>query len=96
MGMVRDRMGRRLSDGELKITLEPEDSCLSIMQGAPIAGYLLDEYGGTDTGLQAYRPAMFYAGSLSLAAAGAVAMMRLRISTTPAPEALDAQARNSH
>ncbi|KAH8892997.1 major facilitator superfamily transporter [Thozetella sp. PMI_491] len=51
------------------------------LMGAPIAGYLLDAYGGADNGLQAYRPAMFYAGSLALAAAGLIAMMRLRIST---------------
>ncbi|KAE8313780.1 major facilitator superfamily domain-containing protein [Aspergillus transmontanensis] len=38
--------------------------------GSPIAGYLLDAYGGTDAGLAAFRPAIFYAGSLTLASAG--------------------------
>ncbi|KAI1175066.1 major facilitator superfamily domain-containing protein [Nemania sp. FL0916] len=46
--------------------------------GAPIAGYLLDAYGGQDAGFQAYRPAMFYAGSLALGAAGFVELVRFR------------------
>ena len=37
------------------------------LQGAPIAGYILDSFGGADGGLHAYRPAMFYAGALALA-----------------------------
>ncbi|KAJ6440072.1 major facilitator superfamily transporter [Purpureocillium lavendulum] len=49
------------------------------LMGAPIAGYLLDAYGGQDNGLQAYRPAMFYAGSLALGAAVLVVVMRLRM-----------------
>ncbi|KAH6961804.1 cytochrome P450 [Ilyonectria sp. MPI-CAGE-AT-0026] len=48
------------------------------IQGAPIAGYLLESYGGADSGLQAYRPAMFYAGALALGASGLVAFMRFR------------------
>lgn len=51
-----------------------------LWQGAPIAGYLLEKYGGADKGLQAYRPAMYYAGSLALGAAGLVTLMRLRLS----------------
>ncbi|KAF6797515.1 monocarboxylate permease [Colletotrichum sojae] len=51
------------------------------LMGAPIAGYLLEAYGGAENGLQAYRPAMFYAGSLSLASAVLVAMVRFRMST---------------
>ena len=47
--------------------------------GAPIAGYLLDAYGGPDSTIEAYHPAMFYAGSLSLGAAGCVLMARLKI-----------------
>ena len=46
--------------------------------GAPIAGYLLDAYGGQDAGFQAYRPAMFYAGSLALGAAGFIELVRFR------------------
>ncbi|KAI1199056.1 major facilitator superfamily transporter [Nemania serpens] len=46
--------------------------------GAPIAGYLLEAYGGKDGGFQAYRPAMFYAGSLALGAAGFVELVRFR------------------
>ncbi|KAI1266060.1 major facilitator superfamily domain-containing protein [Xylariaceae sp. FL1019] len=46
--------------------------------GAPIAGYLLDAYGGQDAGFKAYRPAMFYAGSLALGAAGFVELVRFR------------------
>ncbi|KAH6976437.1 major facilitator superfamily domain-containing protein [Ilyonectria sp. MPI-CAGE-AT-0026] len=48
------------------------------LMGAPIAGYLLESYGGADSGLQAYRPAMFYAGALALGASGLVAFMRFR------------------
>ncbi|KAM3444377.1 hypothetical protein NHJ13734_001494 [Beauveria thailandica] len=49
------------------------------LMGAPIAGYILDAYGGQEGGLHAYRPAMFYAGSLAFAAAVLVAAMRLRM-----------------
>jgi hypothetical protein len=52
-------------------------------QGSPIAGYLLEAYGGADEGLHAYRPAMFYAGSVSLVATALVAILRLRISKKP-------------
>ncbi|KAI3329086.1 major facilitator superfamily transporter [Xylariaceae sp. AK1471] len=45
---------------------------------SPIAGYLLDAYGGEDAGFQAYRPAMYYAGSLALGAAGFVELVRFR------------------
>ncbi|ROT34440.1 MFS general substrate transporter [Sodiomyces alkalinus F11] len=48
------------------------------LMGAPIAGYLLDAYGGAEEGLHAYRPAMFYAGSLALAGAGLVAFLKFR------------------
>ncbi|KAF7559399.1 hypothetical protein G7046_g4763 [Stylonectria norvegica] len=47
------------------------------LMGAPIAGYILEAYGGADQGLSAYRPAMYYAGSMALAAAGLVALVRL-------------------
>ncbi|TLD14588.1 hypothetical protein PspLS_11007 [Pyricularia sp. CBS 133598] len=47
--------------------------------GAPIAGNLLDAYGGSENGLQAYRPAMFYAGSLTLASGTFTALMRYRL-----------------
>lgn len=52
--------------------------CLLIVrQGAPIAGYLLDAYGGSGAGLAAFRPAIFYAGSLTLASAGLILVVRL-------------------
>lgn len=47
-------------------------------KGAPIAGYILDAHGGADSGFEAYRPSMFYAGSLALAASGLVAAVRFR------------------
>jgi len=50
------------------------------LMGAPIAGYLLDAYGGEQAGFTAYRPAIFYAGSLGLAAALIVLFLRLRMS----------------
>lgn len=46
--------------------------------GAPIAGYLLQAYGGAQGGLRSYRPAMFYAGGITLAAATMVIVMRWR------------------
>jgi MFS family permease len=48
--------------------------------GAPIAGYILQAYGGKDPDQWAYRPAIFYAGSMALGAAGFVLILRLRLS----------------
>lgn len=48
--------------------------------GAPIAGYLLAAYGGEESGFLAYRPAIFYAGSMALGAAVLVVFLRTRIS----------------
>ncbi|GJN74779.1 hypothetical protein PLIIFM63780_009830 [Purpureocillium lilacinum] len=53
------------------------------LMGAPIAGYLLQAYGGADGGLKAYRPAMFYAGALSLLSAAMVIVARWRLSKSP-------------
>ncbi|KZP21098.1 MFS general substrate transporter [Athelia psychrophila] len=39
------------------------------IMGAPIAGYVLEHYGGTEAGRAAFRPAMYYAGSMSLGSA---------------------------
>ncbi|KAF7357294.1 Monocarboxylate permease Mch4 [Mycena sanguinolenta] len=52
-----------------------------VAQGAPIAGYLLNAYGGADSTLSAYHPAMFYAGSMGLGATGLVSLVRLQTST---------------
>jgi MFS family permease len=49
------------------------------LMGGPIAGYLLARYGGLESGIAAFRPAMYYAGSMSLGAAGLVALMRFRM-----------------
>ncbi|KAJ7775621.1 major facilitator superfamily transporter [Mycena maculata] len=51
------------------------------LMGAPIAGYLLNAYGGAESTLSAYHPAMFYAGSMAMGAAGLVSLIRLRTST---------------
>ena len=48
--------------------------------GAPIAGYILAAYGGQEAGFKAYRPAIFYAGSLALIATLLVGFVRLRMS----------------
>ncbi|KAI9360758.1 putative monocarboxylate transporter [Zopfochytrium polystomum] len=45
--------------------------------GSPIAGYLLQAYGGPEGGIGAYRPAIFYSGVLSLIAAGFVLAVRI-------------------
>ena len=52
---------------EMKLTLK----------GSPIAGYLLAAYGGESGGLEAYRPAIFYAGSMALGSAVFIAFARL-------------------
>ncbi|KAK5989526.1 MFS transporter asaE-like protein [Cladobotryum mycophilum] len=49
------------------------------LMGAPIAGYLLENFGGVDGGLQAYRPAMFYAGSLAFVSGILILTARFRI-----------------
>lgn len=48
--------------------------------GAPIAGFILDGYGGESSGFKSYRPAIFYAGSMALGAAGLVAYVRFKMS----------------
>jgi hypothetical protein len=40
---------------------------------------MLNAYGGTSAGLEAYRPAMFYSGSIALASAGLVAAVKMKI-----------------
>ncbi|GAA5857968.1 hypothetical protein JCM8547_006643 [Rhodosporidiobolus lusitaniae] len=48
--------------------------------GSPIAGFLIQAYGGADKGYSAYRPAIFYSGALSMLSAGLVLTVRLRVS----------------
>ncbi|KAI9433967.1 major facilitator superfamily domain-containing protein [Lactarius indigo] len=45
--------------------------------GSPVAGWLLQAYGGSSAGRAAFRPAMYYAGSLAMASAGLIAGMRM-------------------
>jgi MFS family permease len=45
--------------------------------GAPIAGFILDA-SGDQRSLEAFRPAILYAGSMALSSAGLVLFMRLR------------------
>jgi len=45
--------------------------------GSPIAGWLLQAYGGSSAGRAAFRPAIYYAGSLSVASAGIMVGMRM-------------------
>lgn len=52
------------------------------LMGAPIAGYMLDAYGGESAGFTAYRPAIIFAGSLALASAFTAAFLRLRMSAS--------------
>ncbi|KAL3959209.1 hypothetical protein ACCO45_007371 [Purpureocillium lilacinum] len=88
-GLMSDRLGplntllaTLVASGAGMLVLWPASTTLgplALFAGAPIAGYLLDAYGGQDNGLQAYRPAMFYAGSLALGAAVLVVVMRLRM-----------------
>lgn len=53
------------------------------LMGAPIAGYLLQAYGGESGGFKAYRPAIFFAGALALAAAILVIVARMGVSKSP-------------
>jgi len=46
--------------------------------GAPIAGYILEAYGGPDASFAAYRPAIYYSGGMAFGAAALVAAVRLR------------------
>lgn len=50
------------------------------LMGAPIAGYLLEAYGGEKSTLKAYHPAIFYAGSMALASAGLVLAVKIMLS----------------
>jgi len=49
--------------------------------GSPVAGWLLQAYGGSSAGRAAFRPAIYYAGSLALASAGLIAGMRMLTAT---------------
>ncbi|KAI9928682.1 hypothetical protein ASPWEDRAFT_149284 [Aspergillus wentii DTO 134E9] len=51
--------------------------------GAPIAGYILDASGGEDSGIEAYRPAIFYAGGMALGAAVVALVIRLKTDMSP-------------
>ncbi|EHK18641.1 uncharacterized protein TRIVIDRAFT_51049 [Trichoderma virens Gv29-8] len=53
------------------------------LMGAPIAGYILEGFGGVDGGLHAYRPAMFYAGALALASGFFILGARFCINRSP-------------
>nr|XP_019010463.1 uncharacterized protein I206_04932 [Kwoniella pini CBS 10737]OCF49244.1 hypothetical protein I206_04932 [Kwoniella pini CBS 10737] len=46
--------------------------------GAPIAGYLLQAFGGPDAGYEAYRPAIFYAGGLGIFSALLILAVRIK------------------
>lgn len=46
--------------------------------GAPIAGYILEAYGGPDANFTQYRPAIFYSGGMAVGAAALVGVVRLR------------------
>ncbi|BEI83594.1 hypothetical protein CcaverHIS002_0401980 [Cutaneotrichosporon cavernicola] len=48
------------------------------LMGAPTAGYLLAAFGGSGEGIKAYRPAVFWAGAMALAASAIVAALRWR------------------
>jgi MFS family permease len=72
-------VGAVLGDGQLTIIMSMLTTSWTFgyFLGSPIAGYLLDAYGGTEEGLETFRPAIFYAGSLTLASAGLLFAVRL-------------------
>ncbi|KAJ5388499.1 hypothetical protein N7509_011040 [Penicillium cosmopolitanum] len=49
------------------------------LMGAPIAGYILNASGGQEGGIRAYRPAIFYAGSMATAATVLAAVLRMKV-----------------
>ncbi|KAF9884845.1 hypothetical protein FE257_001188 [Aspergillus nanangensis] len=51
--------------------------------GAPIAGYILDASGGEESGIAAYRPAIFYAGGMALSSAVMALFIRLKTDMKP-------------
>lgn len=51
---------------------------IDLFQGAPIAGYILSASGGQQKGIEAYHPAIFYAGSMALGATSLVGFVRLK------------------
>ncbi|KAH6880834.1 putative monocarboxylate transporter [Thelonectria olida] len=72
-------VGAVFGDGQLAniMSMLSTSWTFGYFMGAPIAGYLLESYGGANAGLEAFRPAFFYAGSLTLASAGMILMVRL-------------------
>lgn len=48
------------------------------LMGSPIAGYLLAAFGGSSRGIAAYRPAVFWAGGMALAATAIIGALRWR------------------
>lgn len=79
MGMVVTGWVFGSSASSRRSTVSHNPPIAGYMLGSPIAGYLLAAYGGEDSGLKAYHPAIFYAGSLATGAAGLVAILRLKI-----------------
>ncbi|KAJ5088683.1 hypothetical protein N7456_012299 [Penicillium angulare] len=49
------------------------------LMGAPIAGYILNASGGESSGAGAYRPAIFYAGSMATVATVLAALVRIKV-----------------
>lgn len=49
------------------------------LMGAPIAGYILDASGGMEGGIGSYRPAIFYAGGMTILATILAAVVRLHV-----------------
>lgn len=68
-------MARNLFKHQLEVIFDDANSS----KGAPTAGYLLAAYGGEHSTLNACHPAIFYALSMALGAAGLVITVRLRI-----------------
>ncbi|CZS95725.1 hypothetical protein WAI453_001561 [Rhynchosporium graminicola] len=53
------------------------------LMGAPIAGYILAAYGGEHSTLNAYHPAIFYAGSMALGSAILVGSVKVMLDKKP-------------
>ncbi|KAI9324266.1 major facilitator superfamily domain-containing protein [Zopfochytrium polystomum] len=63
----------------LTLSMTTSSRAFGMAFGGPIAGYLLDAFGGPHAGTQAYRPALLVMGSLCLLSASLIAALRYRL-----------------
>ncbi|PWN53696.1 MFS general substrate transporter, partial [Violaceomyces palustris] len=65
-----------VQDLALSMSMITMSRALGTALGGPTAGYLLDAFGGPGSGTQAYRPALFIMGSLSIVSSMVIGSLR--------------------